>query len=246
MKLSDREKAAQKAAFRAMSPAQKLDHILTYYKWPILLGLIALVILGSVLHRQLTRKEPVLYAAMANVAVGSDLEQALTDGYLLAAEGDTRRQEVYLYRDLYLSENADTVNHEYAYASRMKLMGAVQSQNLDVVFMNREAYDLLSSNGYLLELAPLLEGKDPALYARLASFLVSNAVTLSDNGIEWKLGEAETHQVVTEERCNGLALRSLPRFQAAGFPAEVYFGVIANSPRVEEVLPYLRYLAEGA
>ncbi len=30
MKLSPEEKAARKAAFRAMSPAQKLDHVFTY------------------------------------------------------------------------------------------------------------------------------------------------------------------------------------------------------------------------
>ena len=34
MKLPEQEKAAQKAAFRAMSPAKKLDHLYTYYKWP--------------------------------------------------------------------------------------------------------------------------------------------------------------------------------------------------------------------
>ncbi len=244
MKLPDQEKAAQKAAFRAMSPAGKLDHIWTYYKWPILLGLIALLILGSTLHRQLTKKEPVLYAALANVAVGSDLESSLTAGFLEATDVDSRKAEVYLYRELYLSEDADQLNHEYAYASRMKLMGAIQSQKLDVLVMNREAYDLLSESGYLLELDALLEA-DPALAEQTAPWLIANDVIVSDNGLDWTLGEAETHEVVTRSECNGIDLSELPLFQKAGFEEPVYLGVIANSPRLPAALQYVQYLLEA-
>ena len=45
MKLPEQEKAAHRAAFRKMSGREKLDHIFTYYKWPILLGLAALIVL---------------------------------------------------------------------------------------------------------------------------------------------------------------------------------------------------------
>ena len=146
MKLPEKEKAAYRAAFRAMSPAKKAEHILTYYKWPIILGLIVLIVLFSTLHRQLTKKEPVLYLAFLNVSVGEDLEEQLTSGFLDEAGFDGRRQEVYLYRDLYISEDADTLNHEYAYASKMKLSGAISTRKLDLVLMNREAYDVLSES----------------------------------------------------------------------------------------------------
>ena len=107
MKLSEKEKAARKAAFRAMGPGEKLGYIWDYYKWPILLGLVLLLVLGSVLHRNLTKKEPVVYLALANVALGEDLQRELTEGYLLHAGLDGRRQEVYLYLDLYLSDDPE-------------------------------------------------------------------------------------------------------------------------------------------
>ena len=94
MKLTKEQKAAHRAAFRAMSPAEKLDYIAEYYKWPILLGLLVLSILVWAGHRALTKKEPVLYLALANVAVGEDLEQALTAGFLRATGGDPDRQAV--------------------------------------------------------------------------------------------------------------------------------------------------------
>ena len=242
MKLSEKEKAAQKAAFRAMSPEKKLEHILTYYKWPILLALIALFILSGAAYRELTKKEPVLQLALVNVAVGEDLKQALSTDFIEADGGNPRRQEIYLYLDLYISKNADTLNHEYAYASQMKLMGAIQSQKLDLVIMNREGYDVLSQKGYLAELPALLRS-DPALAEDLSPLLVENEVVLSDNSIEVMLGEAENRERVTQSVLNGIALSSLPLFENAGFGDEIYLGVIGNGQHGEAALRYLRYLS---
>ena len=243
MKLSEKEKAARKAAFRAMSPAEKLEYIADYYKWPILLSLLAAIVLFSVAHRVLNRKEPVLYVAMAGVVVGEDLEEQLTGGYLREIGGSPKKQEVALYKDLYLSEDADVLNQEYAYASSMKLMGAIQARELDTALMNREAYDLLSARGYLADLSALLPESDPALYEALSPYLRENRVVLEDNSVEWQLGEAEEHRVVTEEAQNAVELTELPLFRA-DFSEPVYFTVIANSPKAEAAIRYLKYLAE--
>ena len=104
------------------------------------LALILVIAAVTTIRQQLAKKEPVLSLAFANVAVGEDLEKYLTFDFLRAAVINERRNEVYLYKDLYLSEEADTLNHEYAYASRMKVMGAVSAGRLDAVLMNREAY----------------------------------------------------------------------------------------------------------
>ena len=244
MKLSPQEKAAHRAAFQAMSPGKKLEHILTYYKVPILLGLVLLAVLGSVVHRQLTQKEELLYLGLLNVGIGEDLEEGLNEGYLRSAGLDEKRQEVYLYRDLYLSDKADVVNHEYAYASRMKVMGAIQAKKLDLVLMNREAYDLFSQSGYLMALDAWLPGIEAA--ESLRPCLVSNTVVLEDNTIAYQLGEAESHELVTEEAINGLDVSRLPLIASAGFPEATYLGVLANSERLDACADYLAYLAAGA
>ena len=245
MKQSQQEKAALRAAFRNMSGAQKLDYIFSYYKVPILLGLLVLVIAGSVLVRAAQKKEPVLYLGFANVAVGEDLEAKLSEAYLRFEGLSPKKQEVYLYKDLYLSDNADVLNHEYAYASRMKLMGAIQAQKLDAVIMNREAYDLLSAAGYLTELPALLAEADPELAREIAPLVTANTVVLEDNSIDWQLGEAEEHRVLTEEAENGIALEGLPLFRAAGFEEPLYFGLLANSQRTDAAVRYLRYLSQA-
>lgn len=239
MKLSKEEKAAHRAAFRSMSSKQKLEHIYLYYKGPILLGLLALAVLGSIVQQQLTKKEPLVYLAFANVAVGEDAEADLTQGFLRYLGADEKKQEVYLYPDLYLSENAETLNHEYAYASRMKLMGAVSAGRLDLVLMNREAYDILSAGGYLMPLEGFLKGE---LSGRTAGRLVSNTVILSDNDIEHRLDESIPYRAETEEVANAILISAFPRFARAEFSGDVYLGVIGNSERTEAVLQYIDYL----
>ena len=241
MKLTKEQKAAHRAAFRAMSPGEKLEYIWEYYKWPILLTLLVLGILVWTAHRELTKKEPVLYLAQVNVTVGEDLEQTLTTGYLTASDRNPRRQEVYVYRDLYLSDDADVLNHEYAYASRMKLMGSIQTQKLDIAIMNREGYDLCSQKGYLADLPSLL-ADDPALSEQVTPLLTENEVVLSDNSIDVMLKVAEEEVRVTQSVPNALSLSSLPLFQQAGFDSEIYLGILVNSQRTETALDYIRYL----
>lgn len=241
-RLSAEERAARKAAFRKMNPADKAGYIYEYFKLPILLGLIVLYLLGSTAYRQLTKKEVLVYPALINVSAGEELEFRLSAGFVSASGADPRRAEVSLYSKLYLSDNPSIENHEYAYASNLKVMAAIESKELDVVLMNREAYDMFSQKGYLLDLTGLLSPND-SLYDYIKTHLTVNTVILEDNSIEYMLNEAQRYQAVTEEVTNGLEVSSLPLFQEAGFQDPVYLGVVGNSPRLSAALQYIEYLA---
>ena len=246
MKRSRKEKASLREQFRNMSAAEKLQYITDYYKWPILLFLLALAIGISAAVRMAGKKEPVLYFAQINTSFGSELEETLTTGFLEEAGYDLRKQEIYEYRDLYLSRDPAEENHAYAYASEMKVMASINAEQLDLVLMNREAYDLLSAQGYLLELPELCAEDDRELYQTLIPYMVENTVVLSDNSLEVTLGEAEQLQQDTEQVQNGLDCSGLPVFGAAGVDGSIYLGVVANSPRLPAVRTYLRYLLQDS
>ena len=86
-----RDEQAVRDAFRRMGPREKFGYILTYYWWAILLSVIAAVILGSVIHGRVTKKQMLLYIACLNVSAGSDLEESLREGYLRFAVKIRRR-----------------------------------------------------------------------------------------------------------------------------------------------------------
>ena len=232
MKLSAEERRQRQEMFQQLSRAKKLEHIWLYYKAPILLTILALGILISGVYRAATQKEPVVYLACVNVSVGEDMEARLTEDYLTCRGLNPKRTEVRLYRNLYLSDNPAASDHEFAYASRMKLLATINSRQLDLVLMNREAYDLCSASGYLLDLSNMVD----------SAFLTANQVILEDNAVEYNLNEAQEYTAVTETVYNALELTQLSVFQEAGFSGSVYIGIIANTPRLAACQDYLDYL----
>lgn len=239
MKLTDAERAENREALAGMNLLQRLDYIFEYYKFPLVLILIAAIGLGSVLYYRLTRKEAVLYVACANLSIGETLDSALSDGYLRSVGADPGKSEVRMYLNLYLSQDASVQNHEYAYASRLKTLAAMANGQLDVMLMNREAYDIMSAGGYLLPLEGFL---DASLRSRVSDQLTGNTVILEDNEIEHNLDESVPYQAETEAVVNGILISAFPLFARAEFSGDVFLGVVGNSARTDAVLQYIDYL----
>ena len=124
----------------------------------------------------------------------------------------------------------------------MKILASIDGKQLDVVLMNKEAFDAFSQNGYLCDLEELLSSEDVDLYNRLKPHLVTNTVILEDNSTDLQLDPSITYQAVTEEHPFGLDLSQTSMISDAGFSDIVYLGIIANSPRTEEAIDYVRYL----
>ena len=179
MSLSRQERDHLKASFQKMGPVDKIGYIWEYYKLPITVGLVALAFVCSMVYHEVTKKEVLVYSALINVSAGDELASRLDEGFISAEGTDPKRAEVCLYQGLYLSEDPSPENHQYGYASKLKLMASIEAKQLDVVLMNREAYDIYSRNGYLLELDSLLS-QDEALYRALEPSLTANAVVLGE------------------------------------------------------------------
>ena len=241
MILTPEERQKKKEQFAAMSPRKKAEHIWEYYRAHIFLAAIILAILVSSVRSVAARKDPMLYMAFTNVTVSETLETGLTEGYLTSREYDTKKQEIFLHKDLYLSANPSAENAEYAYTCGLKIMATMESETLDLVLMNQEAYDLCSSSGYLLDLSEVIDPADP----RFSPYLTENLVILEDNSMEVSLGEAAEYTAVTETAINGLDVSELPLFKNAGFSGRVYLGIAANSPRLSQCADYLLFLTES-
>ena len=243
MKLPEHEIQAHRDAFKAMSLGEKAEHIFAYYKLPLVLALVAIVALGSVARWLITHKEPLLYVAYVNVVPDERLDETLTTSFVQAEGKSPRRSEVVCFRELYLSRDADPQAHQYAYASRLKIMAAIDAEQLDVVLMNKESYDLLSGSGYLLDLKDA-QTSAQALSPAAQKLLTANTVVLSDNRLEIELNEADEYEADTIEQVNALDVTALPLF--ADYPEDesFYLGIIANTPRLDESLAYLQYVVE--
>ena len=241
MAVIDHERRELKKSLANMGPLEKLQYFFSYYTIHFILVVLAVVIVVTSIVHIAARKDVLLYIALTNTGVGSALENEMTDAFLSASGYDARKNEIELYKELYISNDPAQENHEYAYASSLKVMAAINAEKMDLVLMNKESYDVFSGSGYLWDLKSLLA--DNALLDRLEPYLVQNEVTLTDNSLDVALGEAAESVIVTETVCNAVNVSGLPIFREAGFPQDIYIGVIANSTRNDAILRYLAYLA---
>ena len=224
---------------------KKIQYIWDYYKLPlVILGIILYVII-YILYRHLTYKDTILYTALVNVNAGETLTEQLSEGFLGVSGIDTSRNKLHIYTGLYLTDDENNTYHEYTYASRMKILASIDGEMLDVVLMDKEAFDAFSQNGYLCNLDNLLAEESPDFYSDISSFIVNNIYIKEDNSFELIFDSSISYSAVTEEYPMGLDMSQAQLIKQAGFKETVYFGIIANSPRKETAIAYLQYLFYG-
>jgi hypothetical protein len=198
---------------------KKLEYLVDYYKFPFIVACILIYIVGYTIHGHFAKKQIVIYEAGVNVTFGENLEHALGDSFIDYLNVSPKKNTYTLYKDLYLTADTSSTYYEYTYASKIKILAAIDAKQLDVVIMDKEAYDAFSEQGYLCDLNELLYSSDELLYESLSDYLIENDGVL-----------------------NGIDVTKLTVFGEASFDDNVYMGVIENSPRKEIAVNYLHYL----
>lgn len=252
MRLPERKdvffKNGLKEQWDSLNGKQKVQYVWDYYKFPITVCIIFLYIIGYMAYGHISKKEVLLYTGLINVSAGEQLTYDLSGCFLdhlvslNPLEGNASRTDLKLYTGLYLTDNPDDPNHEYTYASRIKIIASIDDEKLDVVLMNREAFDAFSQNGYLCNLEELLRDAESLTRTEWEPYLAANTVILEDNADEVLQDSSLKYQAVTEEYPMGLNVSQAGVFRQAGFEDDVYLGVLKNSPRMEMAVEYIRYL----
>lgn len=215
-------KSANKSVLGELHGRKKFEYLVDYYKFPFVVACILVYIILYMVYGHFTKKDTVIYEACVNVTFGETLEGVLGDGFIDYLGVSPKKNKCTLYENMYLTADTSSVYYEYTYASKIKILAAIDNKQLDVVIMDREAYDAFSEQGYLCDLGVLLSGSDEVLYDRLSSSFVENGGVV-----------------------NGIDVTALNAFGEAGFSDKVYMGVVENSPRKEMAVSYLHYLFVG-
>lgn len=210
----------------------KIQYIWDYYKVPMAVACILIYIIGYTVYGHVTHKDRPIYVALVNITAGDQLKQQLSDGFLEYAGLNSSKNQAYLYTGLYLTANPDSDYYSYTYASRLKILAALDAEQMDIVLADQEAFDAFSEEGYLYDLEAILAERDPQLYQKLSSSLIMGRPG----------SEASGSSALEDQAPVGIDLSQSPLIRQAGFDGSVYLGVIGNSPRPDMVVKYLEYL----
>ena len=185
---------------KSLHGKEQLRYLLDYFKLPLIIFCIILYIIIYSAYRHITYKEPVLYTALVNVDVSETLTKQLSDDFLAATDANPAKESFHLYTGLYLTDDENSTYHEYTYGSRMKILASIESKMLDVVLMDKEAFDAFAQNGYLCDIDKLLSEKAPDLYKNVKSYLVENTYIKEDNASDVVLDPSVEYSAVTESK----------------------------------------------
>ena len=229
--------------WRQLKGSAKLQYIWDYYKLPLFLAAVCIYAAVYLVWRNVTAEHPQLYLAYVNLEVGETLDQSLTEGFIAHLQPGDKRSSVKVMRGLALTDNLRQVDGSYVYASQVKILAAIENNQLDVVLMNQEAFDAFSQNGFLINLDTF--AKEYGL-SRLESCFASNIEILSDNAADVIADPTTEYQSETISYPMGIDVSGFPLIQEAGFPDKVYLGIIANTERGGNAAAYVSYLAGSA
>lgn len=224
----------------------KVRYLFDYYKLPLVLAFILLYIVIWSAWRSAHAQDIRLYVGLVNFSPSEELSCLLSDEYVQNADYP-EGSNIYLYRGLYLSADETSEYHAYSYATRMKILGALDAEKLDVVLMDREAFDSFSQNGYLEDLSLLITRNSSAAQegpeAGLQDLLVRNIEIKEDNSVDVLLGNETDYHAATVDGMFGLDLSGASAIiRDAQLSGDLYLGVIRNSPRKDEAARYINYL----
>ncbi len=224
--------------------AAKLGYIWTYYKLPIVIMGIFLYIAGYMIYGRVTHKDTVLYTALINVAANDTFKEELCTDFLDYSGANVKREKVELYDGLYLTGDADEIDNGYVYASNTKITASIAGGSMDVVLMDRKAFDILAGRGYLCNIEQFLFQEAPDLYQELQSMLVENTVIIEDNSLDVQLGSSDSYTAVTDEYPMAVNLSKSELILKEGFDGTLYLGIVNNAPHTDAAAAFLQYLTD--
>ena len=228
--------------------SSKIQYIWDYYKVPLFIAALVIYIIGYIGFRYAARKDILLYIAAVNTPVQKETEEYINsfpESEYAVSDADNpkdsgRKAAVSLVQDLYLLSDPDSEYHQYVYASRIKILASIEAEKLDIVLADREAMDAFAAQGFLMPLEPVFSD-DPQILERLET----GTVILEDNHLDVMLDESVPYEAVTRAEKAYLDLSGLSSLPGMPEDRPVYLGIIANTPRQNAALAFVRRLFES-
>lgn len=139
---------------RELPPKERLPYIWDYYKWWIIIGVIAVIVVGNIVYGQLTKKTEVLYVLAVNAdSMEFDPEEFDLFGDFLTEQGfDPKKDEVALNTGIYYTDGA-SMSDVYGMQAMTTILG---SGSADVCLMDEALYEKEAELGAFLPVAVYL------------------------------------------------------------------------------------------
>ncbi|HKM33611.1 MAG TPA: hypothetical protein VJY54_02590 [Lachnospiraceae bacterium] len=226
---------------------KKLAYFWTYYKWFVIGGLIAIILIVTTAKAYMDKKEYALYGVMLNGYSLSQEEEPLATGFEEYAGIDTNKYSVSFNSTLTMTDQMD----QSGIGATQFIMVYIAAKDLDVTVMDLKRFGKYANGDTYLDLRELL---DADMLDKLSDklYYVDKSVVEEINSLE--SSSESTDDVVIPDPFQpenmekpipvGIDLSECKKFTDAYYYEnnEAYFGVIVNTENRDLALKLIQYL----
>lgn len=205
---------------KAQPLKKRLEYFWDYYKWYVIGGILAVVLLCNFIHSIVSKKDYALFGIVVDGSVIGD-EEALLEDFYEYAKIDTDKYEVLMNSDLSTSQS----NNQGLETSQF-ILTHLTGRDLDFALMESESYQQYSGQGLFLDLRLVL---DEELFAALEA--------------EGRIFYADGNPIPV-----GIYVRGIKRLEDVYYFASgnACIGIISNSKKSETAAEFIEFLLTDA
>lgn len=218
--------------FTALPPGERFWYVWEYYKVHIFLIIAVIIFLYMAIASIIEgTKSTILEGVMININYEALETDFMTTGYLESRDIGTERNLVNLDTGLYINANS---TGDYELASLTKVTALMQLKELDFVITEEYGLDYYAPDGLFADLSAVLPEDLYQYFDENGLIVYADVVTEIDD---------EGNPSQYEQRPTAILLNGSYCDEQLGFLNEnVYFCIVFNTQRLDELLYYIPYL----
>ena len=173
----------ERAAMKNGTPKEKLAYFFDYYKWYVIVGVIAVIFAVTLIHQVATRKDTAFYALMLNVSAYNYMDDSENANAFAEYAGiDTKEYDIQYDTTVQIGTDAGD-----DYNSSQKLMVYIAAAELDVMVSDADSLAHYAYLGDFYDLRDFLSAEQLEKYAD-SFYYIDGAVkdeiqAASENGV---------------------------------------------------------------
>lgn len=242
----------ERAAIKNAPFKQKVEYFMDYYKWHVVVGILALILVVSIIVEVTNNKETVFYAGIVNAYMDDEALEVIQEGCLSYIEMDTSSQEIILDTSFYLDYETTSGDHV---TYLQKLVTLVSTGTLDALAADEVSFAHMAYSSMLMDIETVLTDEELELYADRLVYIdlevleeieaLNDVGALSEEYPEYIIGSAED---MSEPMAVGFYIVEGTNLgDNLSFTEDVaVIGIVANAENLDNAKAFIEYaLLEG-
>lgn len=235
----DYEKAYEKELFSKMTRKEKLEHIFTYYKFPLILGAVGLFVIGWCLWHFVINPTPAtglefcFFSKYNNTDAAEALEVELNEIFAESLDGD---QAMVLYLTDFIGDQENAAQEQVV---AYKIMGEIAAANMDIFVTQGDSIPAFATESYFMPLTDIFTEEE---LSEIRKALAAKAGVAPEEYTECFISSYIDEEAPEKEYPVAINCEHIPSLsQVIPLAGDCYMAVISNTERAEMVREVLFY-----